>query len=517
MVALLGLLAFIFAALFAATLVFYFQAKRDGARIQRETTAALDRYRAISDLERYKAELDAKVNKARALLPKFQTLVEMEQHKAQLASGIAELERADSDWRSNISIHESNLAQLVAQRQAVEETLEMQSFGFYRPKYGFEDSNRYDQELNRIRVEQQRLLKSDGATHCSVPWTVDGSAAKGRKMVKEHAKLMLRAFNGECDAAIAKVKYNNVNNLETRLNRSFETINKLGESQQLYITQDYANLKLQELYLVHEHREKVEEERQEQREIRDSMREEEKALKEIEKAQREAENDEQTKAKALDKARQELVQANGKQVDRLHAIVDRLEAELRDALERKAKAIARAQLTRSGHVYVLSNVGSFGEDVFKIGMTRRLEPLERVNELGDASVPFRYDVHAMIYSEDAPALENKLHKHFESRRVNMVNMRREFFKVTLDEIRGAIEKHFGEVTFRVTPEAEEFRKTVALWEDMESTVGGPRAATAAALGRTCGLSQASVSADLPGADLLSLAGQASAPPAPFEA
>jgi hypothetical protein len=122
----------------------------------------------------------------------------------------------------------------------------------------------------------------------------------------------------------------------------------------------------------------------------------------------------------------------------------------------------------------------------------------------------------MIYSEDAPALENKLHKHFESRRVNMVNMRREFFKVTLDEIRGAIEKHFGEVTFRVTPEAEEFRKTVALWEDMASTVGRPRAATAAALGRTCGLSQASVSADLPGADLLSLAGQASAPPAPFE-
>lgn len=505
--AFLGLLAFIFAALFGATLVLYFQAKREAARIQREATAALDRYKAISDLERYKAELDAKLSKARALLPKFQTLAEMEQHKAQLASGIAELERAERDWRANISIHESNLAQLVAQSQAVEETLEMQSFGFYRPKYGFEDSNRYDQELNRIRGEQQRLLKSDGATHCSVPWTVDGSAAKGRKMVKEHAKLMLRAFNGECDAAMAKVKYNNVNNLENRLNRSFETINKLGESQQLYITHDYVKLKLQELYLVHEHHEKIEEERQEQREIREKMREEEKASKEIERAKIDAENDEQVKTKALDKARQELAHASGRQVDRLQGIVDRLEAELKDALERKAKAIARAQLTRSGHVYVLSNVGSFGEDVFKIGMTRRLEPLERVNELGDASVPFRYDVHAMIYSENAPSLENKLHKHFESRRVNMVNARREFFRVTLDEIRGAVENHFGEVTFRLVPEAEEFRKTMALRKELRNTVGTRLGAAA-----TLGLSPAEPHGGLSG-DLLSLAEHTSVPKA----
>jgi hypothetical protein len=503
MAALLGLLAFVFAALFGAAFTFYVQAKRDGARIQREAMAELDRYKAIRDLEQYKAELDTKLNKARAVLPRFQSLAEMELHKQDLTHSIAALQHADAEWRQHILSRESTLAGLVTQVQAVEETLEMQSFGFYRPKYGFEDSKRYEHELDRIRADQQKLLKEDMATHCSVPWTVDGSAAKGRKMVKEHAKLMLRAFNGECDAALAKVKYNNVNNLENRMNRSFETVNKLGESQQLYVTQEYLKLKLQELYLVHEHREKVEEERQAQREIRERLREEEKALKEIEKAQKDAEREEETKTNALERARQELVKAKGKQVDRLQALVDRLEAELKDALERKAKAIARAQLTRSGHVYVLSNVGSFGEGVYKIGMTRRFEPLERVDELGDASVPFRYDVHAMIYSKDAPSLETKLHKHFESRRVNMVNLRREFFRVTLDEIRDAVERHFGQVTFRTMPEAEEFRKTLAMSEDLAMPGGAPTAATATSSGQSAEVLQA--------VDLLSLGNQVRPP------
>jgi len=315
--------------------------------------------------------------------------------------------------------------------------------------------------MNIVRDQQKAMVKSEQATHCPQQWTVDGSTAKGRKMVKEHAKLMLRAFNGECDAAIGKVKYDNVNNLETRIERSFDAINKLGESKQLWITREYLNLKLQELYLVHEHREKVQAEREEQRRIKEQMREEEKALKEIEKARKEAEEQEATKTKALEKARQELAQSQGEQTERLKAIVDRLEAELKDALERKAKAIARAQLTRSGHVYVLSNIGSFGQGVYKIGMTRRFEPLDRVKELGDASVPFPYDVHAMIYSEDAPTLEHALHEHFASRRMNLANLRREFFHVTLEEIREAVERNFGLVTFRTMPDAEEYRRTVA--------------------------------------------------------
>jgi hypothetical protein len=449
-----GLLAMLFAALLAVGATYYFQAKRDveatkqnAARVQEKAKKDLARYQAIADLENFKADLESKVNSARALLPKLQKLAEMEQHREQLAKTLLNLNRADAELRERITAQESSLANLVAQTQAVEETLEMQTFGFYKPKYGFDYSEQYEEKLKTIRDGQEALVKSDNATDCSEEWTVGGSAAKGRKMVSEQAKLMLRAFNGECDAAIAKVKYNNVNNLENRVNRSFDAINKLGESKKLWINRDYLNLKLQELYLVHEHSEKVEEEREQQRQIREQMREDEKAEKEIEKVKKDAEVQEAIKLGALEKARQELAEAQGKQTDRLQSIVDRLEVELKEALEVKARAIARASLTRSGHVYVLSNIGSFGKNVYKIGITRRLEPLERVDELSDASVPFRFDVHAMIYCEDAPTLENTLHQYFDSRRVNLANLRREFFNVSLEEIQKAVERHHGVITF----------------------------------------------------------------------
>ena len=169
----------------------------------------------------------------------------------------------------------------------------------------------------------------------------------------------------------------------------------------------------------------------------------------------------------MEEARAQLDKATGAQVEKLEGLVQKLEQELAAAVDRKAKSMARAQLTRSGHVYVLSNVGSFGEGIYKIGMTRRLEPLERVNELGDASVPFRFDVHAMIYSEDAPRLENALHEESAARKVNRINLRRECFRVTIDEIMAAVERHHRTVTFVTKPEAEEFRQSSAIRADEE--------------------------------------------------
>jgi hypothetical protein len=288
-------------------------------------------------------------------------------------------------------------------------------------------------------------------------------------MVERQSKLMLRAFNGESDAAIAKVKYDNVTALEQRITKACEEVNKLGHSSRIFISTKYYELKLEELRLVHEHREKVQEEKEEQKRIRDQMREEQKAEQEIAKAQAAAEEDESRYQKALEKARAEIGDATGKQHEKLEALVNKLETQLKDAIDRKAKAIARAQLTRSGHVYVLSNIGSFGEGIYKIGMTRRLEPLERVDELGDASVPFPFDVHAIIYSEDAPALETTLHREFAHRRVNRINQRKEYFRVSLDEIRVAVQKHFGLITFVLEPQAEEYRKTRAA---LDAEAGG---------------------------------------------
>jgi hypothetical protein len=346
---------------------------------------------------------------------------------------------------------------------SVEEAIEIQSFGFYKPKYGFESSAQYTARLKGIRDEQQALIKQDKAAPCDTKWSVGGSAAEGKKMVKQQAKLMLRAFNGECDAAIAKVRYDNAATLEQRLTKAYEDINKLGEVQRVFISRRYFELKLAELHLVHEHREKVQQEKEEQKRIKEQMREEQKAQEEIDRAKAEAEKEEAQSAAALEKARAELAAAEStsKQHERLEGLVTRLETELKEALDRKAKAIARAQLTKSGHVYVLSNVGSFGDGVFKIGMTRRLDPIERVEELGDASVPFPFDVHAIIYSADAPALEAKLHQAFASRRVNVINLRKEYFRVTLDEIQVEVKKLHGLVTFQLTAEAEEYRKTLA--------------------------------------------------------
>jgi hypothetical protein len=366
------------------------------------------------------------------------------------------------EYQQQILRAQTHLAELQREIGAVEEAIEIQSFGFYKARYGFESSEQYAQRLEQVRLQQQEMLKADRAAHCEKTFAIDGSVKKGAAMVRDHSKLMLRAFNGESDAAIAKVKYDNVTSLKSRIEKSFVAINKLGESKFVAIAPEYLALRLDELHLVHEFREKQHEERQVQRAIKEQMREEQEAEAEIQHALEQAQQDEAQKETALLKARAELAEATGRQHDKFEQLVARLETELSAALDRKAKAIARAQLTRSGHVYVLSNVGCFGEDCYKIGMTRRLDPQERVDELGDASVPFEFDVHAMIYSEDAPTLERALHAEFSARRVNQVNTRKEFFRVSLDEIRAAVEKIHGVVSFVLIPNAKDYRTTLAM-------------------------------------------------------
>ena len=198
------------------------------------------------------------------------------------------------------------------------------------------------------------------------------------------------------------------------------------------------------------------------------MREEERARREIEKAIKEADKEERMLEKALEKARKELAAAHEDQKAEYEANLVLLQAKLAEAEERGQRAISMAEQTRRGHVYVISNIGSFGENVFKIGMTRRLEPLDRVKELGDASVPFSFDIHAMIFSEDAPALENELHRHFKIQAVNKVNPRKEFFGVSLSVVRQKIEQlGIRDVHWTMKAEAEEYRESLAISREQE--------------------------------------------------
>ncbi len=343
----------------------------------------------------------------------------------------------------------------------LEEHMEFIECGMYDPHFDFDTSEKYKDEINENRIKQKNMLKKKTAATCHTEWTVGGSKAEGKKMTDRNIRLMLRAFNNECDADLLKVTWNNVDKMEKRIVKAFEAINKLGEPNSIAISNVYLRLKLDELFLTHEYREKVQEEKEEQRRIKEQMREEEKVQREIEKAKLAAEREENQYEAALVKAKEELKNTHGEELSSLEKQIKLLEEKLEEAHERKDRALSRAQMTKSGHVYVISNIGSFGEDVYKIGMTRRLEPLDRVKELGDASVPFSFDVHAMIYSDNAPELEAKLHNTFNDYRLNLINNRKEFFNVTLKEIEQIVLKDHGQIEFTKLAEAKEYRESVS--------------------------------------------------------
>jgi hypothetical protein len=288
-------------------------------------------------------------------------------------------------------------------------------------------------------------------------------------MIRHHTKLMLRAFNGECDAAIANVSWNNAQTMEQRVRKAFTDINKLGQVEHIMISDLYLMLKVEELQMTHEYEQKRYTVREEQRRIREQMREDERTQKEIEKALEESASDEEKYAVAVSKARDEATRAMGAKLEKLTEQISKFEAKLDEARRKKERAIARAQLTKSGFVYVISNFGSFGEQVFKIGMTRRMEPMDRIYELSGAAVPFPYDLHVMLYSEDAPALEHELHRLFQDRRLNKVNARREFFHdVALEEIEGFVRKRGLSAQFVAIPEAREYRQTLVMRQQVQS-------------------------------------------------
>lgn len=346
--------------------------------------------------------------------------------------------------------------------------LEFIEVGIYEPIFDLETSDKYKEKISEVVNKQKELIKSGNACVCDTSWHIDGSYKKGEIMTRRNINLSLRAFNGECDSLISKVKWNNVKRFEERIKKSFNAINKLGKSNQIRIDDIYLKLKLDELHLIYELAHKKYQEKEEAREIRAQQREEERAQREFEKARKDAEMEEKRYQKALEKAKKDLGLVSGEKLDELNSQIAQLEQNLKDAHEAKERAISRAQETKSGHVYIISNLGSFGENVYKIGMTRRLEPMDRVKELGDASVPFTFDLHAMIFSENAPELENLLHKEFDDRRINKVNYRKEYFKVTLDEIEQVIkDKYEKEIDFIKVSEAQQFRETQSIIKQIQ--------------------------------------------------
>lgn len=398
----------------------------------------------------------------------LKSLFDSNMHDAiDLNERIAELDVKREKLEKEVNRLTNSVDKLKKETIFFEDALIYQEFGLYTPRYNFVTAEEYKLKLEQIRTNQKEMIKRDTAIAGAKTWTVDGSKSKGEKMIKDMKKLFLRAFNSDCEDVISRVKYSNYEMSLKKIRQSAESIEKLGKMMSLYITSNYINAKIDELHLAFEYQLKKQEEKEAQKVARAELREAARLQKEIEEQRKRVEKEQTHYQTALNKILQQLEQ-NHENVELIKK-KEEIEIQLVEIEKALQNIDYRETNQRAGYVYVISNIGAFGENIYKIGMTRRLDPQDRVDELGDASVPFNFDVHAMIFSDDAPALENALHHAFEDRKVNMVNQRREFFNVTLDEIKNVVKKNFDKtVEFIDIPDAEQYRVSQKMKETINN-------------------------------------------------
>ena len=313
-------------------------------------------------------------------------------------------------------------------------------------------------KLVLLKNEEQELIKSGNA--------FDISFSNSKKAANDNKKQILRCFQAECTNLLLNLSVKNIDSARSKLAKSFDSLNKIFEIDGIVLNSKLLELKLKELNLTYTFQLKQQQEKEQQKAIKEQMIEEEKVRREIERQKQKIDKD-CTQFNNEVKKLMAYMQKTSSDVEKQLYIdkIKELEDKLRSLEDDKKNVLEREANAKAGFVYVISNIGSFGEDIYKIGMTRRLEPMDRIKELGSASVPFEFDVHAMIFSENAPELENLLHKHFEKQSVNRINLRKEFFHVSLDEIEKVVHDNFNDIaSFTKVPAAKEYRQTLSLIE-----------------------------------------------------
>lgn len=313
-------------------------------------------------------------------------------------------------------------------------------------------------KLSLLKLQEQESIKKQ--TFFEV------SSKASQKVISDNQKQLLRCFNAECDNILLGLSQKNIDSMRNKITKSLESLNKIFSVDGVQLCPEALELKLEELNLVYTYELKRQQELALQKEIKAQMLEEEKVRREIEKQKAKIEKDEKQFSNEINKLMKYMQKSQSETeknlyIDKIHELEEKLkklEEEKESVLEREANA-------KAGFVYIISNIGSFGEDVYKIGMTRRLEPMDRIKELSSASVPFEFDVHAMIFSDNAPELENTLHKFFEKKSVNRINLRKEFFHVSLEEIEKVVTENYNNtVEFTKIPVASEYRQTLRILE-----------------------------------------------------
>ena len=393
-------------------------------------------------------ELNNEINRLNALvegLSQFGALGLLE-----IQGEISKLEQQKVEASLALNNLEKEITETKASLIETQEIAMLQEVGVYQYTSVLDTASGYSEKIAEIRSSiKDRNITNGGAIRAAQGWTVNGSTAEGSKMVKEFSKLMLRAYNGEVDDAIRTLKPFKLQAAVDRVNKVEQSIEKLGKTMQIEIDDSYHKLRVEEIRLTADFLAKKEEEKELQKEERLRLKEEEKAQKEFEREKEKLNKELMHHQAVLAKADET---GNLKVIEEAKAKIAEVESSISGVEERVANI-------RTGYVYVISNIGSFGESVLKIGLTRRIDPEERIQELSDASVPFKFDIHAIIFSADAVSLEKQLHQELDKYRLNKVNTRKEFFNTSPVHVKELLSKLNTEsiLTYKEEAEAPEWR------------------------------------------------------------
>lgn len=388
---------------------------------------------------------------------------------SKLSDKIHELNIQKSTLENETTELMNNIEEKKAKLIEFDDEILYQDFGLYTPIYNLMNSKMYKERIVLCRNKQKAMVKAKKAAISDLNWTVNDSIREGEKMTNRNLQLIVRCFNNECDELISKVKFNNYDSIKKRIHRSYETLNDLNTVIKISINKEYLDLKIEELSLCYEYEQKKAQEKEDLKAAREAKREQAKLLKEIEAARKKIKKEQEHFNLQLRRLDEQIeIEPSGSRLNFLIEKKTLVENNLLD-LDKALKDVDyREANQKAGYVYIISNIGAFGENIYKIGMTRRLNPQERIDELGGASVPFKFDVHAMIFSKDAPALEASLHRAFDAKKVNMANNRKEFFKVSLDEIKKVVTENYDRtVDFLDVPPAQQYRETLKLIKERD--------------------------------------------------
>ncbi|EOD3651080.1 DUF4041 domain-containing protein [Staphylococcus aureus] len=319
------------------------------------------------------------------------------------------------------------------------------------------DSSQINTYIKKLQMKEKELLNLEEVKIFNV-------STENKRHQNAQAKQIIRLFNAETSQLINKVNSKNIESMQNKIFKSYEGINKIFETDNVRIPETLLDIKLEMLDLMHKYQVKIEDEKIIRREERARLKEIEQAEKEMEKKLKELDKDIRHHNNEIKKLTMYLNNTDLQVEKELYIEkIRELDQSLKNLNSERENVEDRKDNAQSGFVYIISNIGSFGENVYKIGVTRRLEPMDRINELSSASVPFEFDVHALIFSENAFELKNKLHEYFKKYKVNKVNGRKEFFKVNINEIKDKVlSEHSSTVQFIDEPKAIQYRETLRL-------------------------------------------------------